>query len=820
MTQASIILSAFNGGEWSEDLAGRIDNDYYASSCSYLSNLFCRIQGPITKRPGLRFVRRTKFANKKSILIRFQFSRTQTYFLEFGDLYMRVHKDHGTVTEAAKTITAITKANPASVTSAGHGYTTGDEVYISGVAGMTEVNGRWFKITSTGANTFTLQNLDGNNINSSSYTTYTSGGTAAKVYEITTTWAEADLPTLRWTQSADVMFFACSGKMPRTLTRSGHTSWTLADFDFEDGPYLTMNTSATTFTPSGTSGAITITASAATFASTDVGRWIRIKHASTWGAAKITAYTSTTQVSATVMTGLSFGATTASANWRLGLWTNTTYPQCVEFFQNRLYWFTNSQVDGSYSGDFYRFSPTESDGTVTDSNAVQRQLGARDVNDVIWAVDNEKALVIGTRDGEWVLKASTLGEAVTPTNINATRATDFGSKECMAARVQSNAVFVQKTGRMLCQMGFELQNDGFSTTDLNLFNTAINNDGIRYFAHVGHPDNHMFCVLESGKASVIAYNPSQAVRGWSRLSTKMGWFESVAAGSAPDGKRDEAWFVVKRRINGSYYRYIEYMEDFVRDDMLQEDAVLLDSSLSYDGRRYPAATITITGTGPYTFTATAGVFSAGDVGKVIRTKEGMAEISGYTSTTVVTVNTYIRDFDEAFYDANDWWICDEVSSVSGLEHLNGEEVTIVADGAVLPAVTVANGSVSLGSATGCVIHVGLKYSAIFRSQRPNSGAQDGTAQGKIKRIDKVVFRLWKSLGGTFGLSTSENRDDIFSRSPEDNMDVQIPLYTGDTEQLEVPGDYDRDSLFEVVHDEPLPFTLAAIILFLVTQDGR
>ncbi len=96
------------------------------------------------------------------------------------------------VADVSKTITAITKASPGQVTtSTAHGFTNGQVIYISGVAGMTEVNGLTFTITSTGSNTFTI------GVNTSGYTTYTSGGTAKKFAQPsdTLTWAgEFDIP--------------------------------------------------------------------------------------------------------------------------------------------------------------------------------------------------------------------------------------------------------------------------------------------------------------------------------------------------------------------------------------------------------------------------------------------------------------------------------------------------------------------------------------------------------------------------------------------------------------------------------------------------
>jgi hypothetical protein len=84
------------------------------------------------------------------------------------------------IAPTAKTITAITKANPAVVTSAAHGLLDGMVVTIAGVTGMTEINGTYY-LTGVTANTFSLLTLDGVQVNSTAFTTYASGGTATSL---------------------------------------------------------------------------------------------------------------------------------------------------------------------------------------------------------------------------------------------------------------------------------------------------------------------------------------------------------------------------------------------------------------------------------------------------------------------------------------------------------------------------------------------------------------------------------------------------------------------------------------------------------------
>ena len=103
----------------------------------------------------------------------------------------------------------------------------------------------------------------------------------------------------------------------------------MTEIDFTDGPYLESNSSSTTLTPSGTTGSVTITASASTFAATDVGRLVSFSN----GRAKITNFSSATSVTATTQDD--FDNTNAVTNWKLGAFSGTTgHPSCVSFLSN------------------------------------------------------------------------------------------------------------------------------------------------------------------------------------------------------------------------------------------------------------------------------------------------------------------------------------------------------------------------------------------------------------------------------------------------------------------------------------------------------
>ena len=148
MPRTTLALSSFASGEFSAKLDGRTDFESYSSGCKTLENMLVHPQGMASRRIGTQFISEVKDSSAKTRLIPFEFSTTQTYMLEFGNLYIRFFKDKGQITESNKTITGITNANPGVVTATSHGYSNGDFVILSSLAGITEVNGITYKVAN------------------------------------------------------------------------------------------------------------------------------------------------------------------------------------------------------------------------------------------------------------------------------------------------------------------------------------------------------------------------------------------------------------------------------------------------------------------------------------------------------------------------------------------------------------------------------------------------------------------------------------------------------------------------------------------------
>lgn len=233
----SLYQASFAAGELSPSLYGRVDLGKFAIGLSTARNGYISYRGGFYSRPGTSFCGFSKQTGRTvpPRMITFQFSINQGLALEWGNFYMRVVSNGAFVTETATTITGITNANPGVVTDTAHGYSNGDWLFFSGIGGMTQLNGKTLIAANVTANTYTLTDVYGTAVNTTSYGVYTSGGSSSRIFTLTTPYAEADLSSLKLTQSADVMSLTCwnqstgSAYPPYDLARLSDSDWVLTE---------------------------------------------------------------------------------------------------------------------------------------------------------------------------------------------------------------------------------------------------------------------------------------------------------------------------------------------------------------------------------------------------------------------------------------------------------------------------------------------------------------------------------------------------------------------------------------------------------------
>jgi Ubiquitin-activating enzyme E1 FCCH domain len=241
------IQTSFNAGEWAPALYSRVDLTKYHSGAALLRNFFVDYRGGATTRPGTKYILKAKSNTVR--LIPFLASFTVTYTLEFGPGYIRFYNNGSPVLENTTPITGITNANPGVVTDVGHTYATGDWVFISGVGGMTQVNG-FFQVGNVAANLFGLKDLNGVDVNTTAFGAYTSGGTVQRVYTVTTSPYQAnDLFGIKYVQNVNQLILCHSNYPPQLLTLNSAANWTMAPISF--GPTIAAPTGLAVITTGG-----------------------------------------------------------------------------------------------------------------------------------------------------------------------------------------------------------------------------------------------------------------------------------------------------------------------------------------------------------------------------------------------------------------------------------------------------------------------------------------------------------------------------------------------------------------------------------------
>ena len=853
MARVAVELTNFTGGELSPRLDGRTDLTKYTSGCATLENLVVYPHGSAARRPGSTFLAEVANSANKTRLIPFEFSTTQTYMLEFSNLKMRVYKDSGSVLEGDKTISGITAANPAVVTATSHGYSNGDEVVITAVAGMTEVNGKRFLVADKTTNTFELQDKDGVDINSSAFTAYSSGGVANKVFELATPYTTAQLFDIKFAQSADVMYITHPEHEVEKLSRTGHTAWTLTDVDFTNGPFQDANITTTTLTPSSAStGSRDITASATTginndqgWLATDVGRQIHFNS----GYATITARTSATVVVANVTTA--FTNANAITAWQLGAFSDTTgHPSSVTFFEQRLVFAgTTNQpqtIFFSRSGD-YENMDANIGGTVADDDAIIYTIASNQVN-AIRFMTATRTLIIGTAGGEFTVSGGGTDSAVTPTNILIKKQSNHGSANVDAIAVGNATLFLQRAKRKIRELAYNFDVDGYIAPDMTILAEHITEGGLTQIAYQQEPNQIIYAVRGDGELAGLTYQREQQVTAWHRhifggrfgnATVTVTDFANIANGTR----------IVLTKADGTTTTFTSATSSttgkFHTTSSNNQTATNLKTLIDADSdftATVSSNVVTITETSPLS-TGFLTITSLDDATRLTRTNEGKAvcesvaviptddteyqvyviikrTINGATRRFVEILNVF--DFDETdntsfnFLDSALSYSGSAVSTLSGLDHLEGQTVSILANGATHPDKTVSSGSITLDrSATS--VKVGLAYTSLLQTMRLNAGSQNGTSQGKTKRIYDITVRMFETIGVEVGPDLS-NMERIPFRSSADLMDEGIPPFTGDKE-VEFRGNYETDGFIFVRQTQPLPFTILSLYPRLTTNDG-
>ena len=513
----------------------------------------------------------------------------------------------------------------------------------------------------------------------------------------------------------------------------------------------------------------------------------------------------------------------ADDEYQLGAFSNTTgYPACVAFFEQRLTFANTANQPQtlffSVSGDYTNFTAG-----VKDDSALIYTIGSNQVN-VIRYLTSSRVLLVGTSGGEFAVRAGSVDAPITPLNTQIKQQAKYGSADIQPLVIGSTALFVQREQRKVRELVYNFDVDSYIAPDMTLLAEHITEGKIKEMAYQQEPNNVVWCVLENGKLVAMTYRREEDVVAWHEhllggtftdgsTTYDYGFVESIASISSGDRTEEEVYVCVRRTINSVNVRHIERLKpiDFGSDI---EDAFYVDAGLSYTSEE---STLDggISGSSTTIILDDASGFSAS--GKVKVGTPSRFEIISYTAITGNQLKNCIRGLNgtqaKAFADGQS--VVQAAESISGLSHLEGQTVSILANGATHADKTVSSGSITLDRIV-TKAHVGLAYDSILQTMRTDAGGTEGTAQAKNKRISDIDIRVLNSVGAKIG-PTESDLDTIPFRTVHMAMDTPVPLYTGD-KFIEFAGGYDNDGFVVVKQDQPLPLTILSIYPRLQTFD--
>ncbi|WP_442801402.1 hypothetical protein [Serratia rubidaea] len=820
----SLIQPSFAGGEISPSLYGRIDLEKYQTSLRRCRNFIVRQYGGVENRPGTRFVAEAKYSDRKCRLIPFQFNSEQTYVLEVGDRYFRVFMDGAQVVyssggNAGQPVDVVTPWAVGDI--ALLKYTQSADVLTVchpnypplEIQRHAHDDWRTAEVVTKGG-PFNTINID------EGVTIYASGAAG----DVTLTASASIFKP----QHVGKLFYAeqkNNDSVPKWETSKpvGINEPCRYSYNYYRCVDTGQEGKTGTVAPTHTDGSEW---DGWGYAAEAGVKWkyihsgngiMRINSVSNDGlTAQVTVITETD--GAQELPANMIGAENATYKWAHSAWNSEDgYPGTVVYFQQRLI-FAGSRsqpqtVWTSRSGDYKDFGTSN---PTVDDDAITYTYAGRQLNQIRHLID-VGSLVALTSGGEYRVNGDQQG-TLTPSAFQFASQGQNGASHVQPIAISNVALFIQQKGGAVRDLAYSFDVDGFQGSDLTILaNHMFNGHQIIDWTFAITPMSVVWCVRDDGALLGLTYMRDQQVIAW-HPHPSAGRYEAVC--SIGEDTEDALYCVVNRTINGQQRRYIERMQTRLYAGI--EDSFFVDCGLTYDGRNRDAnRTMTLTGGSgewPYdeemTLTvAGASYFTDGDVGSEIHMpysedseskvlKLLIRAVSGGNQATV----TSNRNVPEQFrgVPVSNWSMAR--GQFSGLDHLEGQTVSILSDANVEPQKVVTGGKITLEKA-GAVVHAGLPITATIETLDVNLNGNE-TLLDKKKLFTKASILVNESRGVFAG--TPGNTFYEYAQRSTEFYDEPVEEETGTIELL-LDSNWGKSGRVIISQEDPLPMTILAVI---------
>ena len=864
MSRIRKLQNSFSSGELSPKLSGRTNLSKYESGLATLYNFLAVPYGMVTRRPGTRYIGPAIDNTNENRLLPFEFSNEQTYILEFGDHVIKFYTNQGTLLSDAAFVNGTFGSNITGWTerNAGTGAISHDAVnFRMNLTGGTGVNyaRAYQQLVNLGISTYTVTldvgtntityrvgtTIGGSNVTTGTLTTgvgktFTFTCTtiddvyvefecanpayvdnivlSSPIYQIYSPYPIADISSLRFETSYDTIYIVHADYAPNSLLRVGAAEWTFETVSFDEPAYMDANTTDTTLTPSATSGSVTITASSATFATTDVGRAIRYKAGD--DRSQVVVYTGTgsqtyfdipfyPQTSADLTVNLinTDGSRTA--------WTYTAgAPGAAQYTITSGQVRTGSTPTSSQSleiapinvgsGEWGWATITAYTSTTQVTALVERTLGGTNASTEwrlgAWSsttgypsvikLHEQRLWFANTSDQPSTFWASSTGDYTNfqPDNILFKGDIDDDTAFSFTLNGSGSQAIVWMASKGALLMGtsnaiFSVKGSGAATTSTNINTRKEADIPCAQLEHCETFNEVIF--LDRFRSRIYSTFYSFDIDGYTveelTLYSDHVGFESNFTQLIYQPSMRLIW---GKREDGTLVA-ISYLRS--------------QQSLGVSRHGLGGTDTVVKSLGAITGTAGSELWMI-----VSRT------INGSTAHYIEMMEQpfeYTTINNAKFLDSHLSYSGASTATITGLTYLEGQTVSILANGSVHPTKTVSGGQITLDrSVTNATI--GLGYSSQLESLDIEGGSVIGSNLGAISRILSVSLRFFETLGGKFGYDAT-NLETIYFRSSSDLMGQAPAMFTG-VKTITYPNGYNNNYKVYIQQDQPLPMSILSM----------
>jgi hypothetical protein len=522
-----------------------------------------------------------------------------------------------------------------------------------------------------------------------------------------------------------------------------------------------------------------------------------------------------------------FSDTSYTETWREGAWSLARgYPTAVALFDGRLWWARKDRFWGSESDNYYSYDETI-DG---DSASVQRDIATGGLfSEVKWILPLQR-LIFGTSGQEVSARSSSFDEPLTPTNITLKDASSQGSANVTPVKIDSRGIFVQRSGRRLYQLYYDVNAYDYVASDLMGYNEdiGISLDGVRSanlvdddiveIAVQRQPNTYIWVIRDDGVVPVLVFSPEQKVFGWFKFKsgrsysssdiTSLGIDKAMSVCVLPGEVEDDVYFIFQRRNIAQNpeadpeYTYVVEKLEHLEDNTYREINDIKSSSVNKYNGLYQCDSY-VTGT----VEASDGYYSDFII------TGGAAHLAGYNYTGYDD-NTDNLVIIGPYYDSDGNITHYAPISSTRLDNYVNE------DGDVYFSSDHANHAANLAGAT---VTIGLPYYGKYKSAKMAYGAQGGTSIMAKKRIAAVGLLMsdYNADGVKIGsdLDADEGMDDLPARMGELIVDTETTLtIDSDSDLFPFPGVWDTDSRVCLQVDPGYTATFHGIVAAVETNE--